>query len=130
MNADGSGQTNLTNNAFNDRDPAWSPTAPRSPSTSNRDGDYEIYVMNADGSGQTNLTNNTYSDFGPAWSPDGAKIAYEAGGAGRGNAEVNVMNADGSGQTNLTNSPNVRPSSRLVPERRQDRLRDSTHGQL
>ena len=26
--------------------------------TSNRDGNYEIYVMNADGTGQTRLTNN------------------------------------------------------------------------
>ena len=36
---------------------------------SNRDGDYEIYVMNADGSGQTNLTNNSAWDESPAWSP-------------------------------------------------------------
>ena len=34
---------------------------------SNRDGDYEIYVMNADGSGQTNLTNNRLHDFAPSF---------------------------------------------------------------
>ena len=37
--------------------------------TSNRDGNYDIYVMNADGSGQTDLTNNPAYDEKPAWSP-------------------------------------------------------------
>ena len=36
---------------------------------SDRDGNWEVYVMNADGSGQTNLTNNPASDSDPAWSP-------------------------------------------------------------
>jgi Tol biopolymer transport system component len=34
---------------------------------SNRDGDYEIYVMNADGSGQSALTDNAAEDRWPAW---------------------------------------------------------------
>ena len=38
--------------------------------TSNRDGNYEIYVMNAvDGSNQTRLTNAPSDDPSPAWSP-------------------------------------------------------------
>lgn len=36
---------------------------------SNKDGDYEIYVMNADGSGVVALTNNSGFDGWPAWSP-------------------------------------------------------------
>ncbi len=36
---------------------------------SNRDGNFEIYVMNADGSDQTNLTNDPEYDWAPAWSP-------------------------------------------------------------
>ncbi len=69
----------------------------------NRDGNYEIYVMNGDGSGLTNLTNNPADDWNPVWSPDGNKIVYSSNRDG--NNEVYVMNADGSNQTNLTNSP-------------------------
>ncbi len=56
MNADGSGQTNLTGNTATDFLPGWSPDGSRVAFASNRDVNFEIYVMNADGSGQTNLT--------------------------------------------------------------------------
>ena len=51
-------------------------TARRSPSTRNRDGNFEIYTMNADGTGATRLTNNAADDTQPAWSPDGTRIAF------------------------------------------------------
>ncbi len=54
MNADGSGQTNLTNNAAFDADPTWSPDSNQIAFASDRDGGgFQIYVMNADGTGQT-----------------------------------------------------------------------------
>jgi len=70
---------------------------------SNRDGNWEIYVMNGDGTGQTRLTNNPAEDFSPAWSPDGLRIAFSS--KRDGNPEIYIMNADGTGQTRLTNSP-------------------------
>jgi Tol biopolymer transport system component len=102
MNADGSGQTNLTNDPGIDSDPTWSPDGSRIAFTSDRDGDGEIYVINADGSGQTNLTDSPADDSGPTWSPDGGKIAFDSDRDG--NSDVFVMNADGTDQTNLTNS--------------------------
>ena len=103
MNADGSGQVNLTNNPAEDDGPVWSPDGTKILFHTNRDGNPEVYVMNADGSGQMNLTNNPALDYPAGWSPDGSKILFETNRDG--NYEIYVMNADGSGQVNLTNNP-------------------------
>ena len=108
MNADGSGQTRLTNNAADDRGPAASSNGAKIAFSSTRDGNSEIYVMNADGSGLTRLTNNSATDDAPAWSPDGTKIAFDSD--RNGTTEVYVMNADGSGQTRLTNNDDFDPA--------------------
>jgi Tol biopolymer transport system component len=71
---------------------------------SDRDGNFDVYVMSADGSGQTRLTTDPAADGDPAWSPDGQKIAFTSSRAGNAN-DVYVMSADGSGQTRLTTDP-------------------------
>jgi TolB protein len=43
---------------------------------SNRDGNWELYMMDYDGYNQTRLTFNKGTDYMPAWSTDGRKIAY------------------------------------------------------
>lgn len=43
---------------------------------SNRDGNYEIYVMDADGTNLIQLTDNQYNDTQPSWSPDGTQIVF------------------------------------------------------
>ncbi len=102
MNADGSEQTNLTNNPARDWSPAWSPDGTKIAFQTDRDGNYEVYLMTAGGTGLADLTNNAAVDFLPAWSPDGTKIAFVSNRDG--NEEVYVMNADGTGQTDLTNN--------------------------
>ncbi len=48
--------------------PRWSPDGCYIAFTSNRDGDWEIYVMNADGSSQTNVSNRPNTDdVYPLW---------------------------------------------------------------
>ena len=110
MNADGSGQTRLTDSDAVDFDPSWSPDGSRIAFSSVRDGAAEIYVMSADGSAQTRLTDKEARNYYPSWSPDGSLIAFTS--YGDGNAEIYVMNADGSAQTRLTNNEAVdsRPS--------------------
>ncbi len=62
MNSDGSGQTNLTNNPNNEGGPTFSPDGSKIAFVSDRDGNFEIYIMNTYGSGQTKLTNNPAFD--------------------------------------------------------------------
>ena len=69
-NADGSGQTRLTDNPYSDQDPSWSPDGTKIAFVSERLGaGTDIYVMNADGSDQTRLTDNTVNDLDPSWGP-------------------------------------------------------------
>jgi Tol biopolymer transport system component len=104
MNADGSNQTQLTNSGYS---PRWSPDSSRITFLSNRDGNFEIYVMNADGSNQTRLTNNPDLDESPDWSPDGTRMVFKSLRDLNNNSNIYVMNADGTSQTRLTNYTEV-----------------------
>ena len=66
---------------------------------SNRDGNWEIYVVHDDGLGLKRLTSNTAHDGLPAWAPDGKTIAFvsDEGGVWA----VWAMNPDGSDQRKL-----------------------------
>ncbi len=103
MNADGTAQTNVTNNPAADVIHDWSPDGTKIALSTDRDGNRQIYTMNPDGSAPTRISQNTANDDGPAWSPDGTKFAFDSDRDG--NQEIYVMNADGSGSTRLTNHP-------------------------
>ena len=114
MNADGTGQSRLTNNFVHDANPACSPDGTRIAYTSYPEGIDEIYIMNADGSGQTRLTNNMDHDTEPEFSHDGSKIVFDS--TRDGNDEIYVMNADGTGPKRLTNNYSSEESPTFSPD--------------
>ena len=116
INADGSGQENLTQHPARDSHPSWSRDGRKLAFVSRRDGNSEIYVMNADGSGLRNVTRAPSDDLRPAWSPDGRAIAFvktiQKKARRRDNTPYNyyeaylyVVNGDGSGLRRLTTQP-------------------------
>jgi TolB protein len=95
---------------IHDDDPAPAPTPTPAPSDkrkiafgSNRDGNYEIYVMDEDGAAPRRLTNNLGNDSHPTWSPDGTRIAFVS--ERDGSNGVYVMNADGTNLNRLAAVP-------------------------
>jgi len=100
MNADGSGQIQLTSGPESSSwRPAWSPDGTKiafvsAPLTG---GVIKIFIINVDGTNKQELTAGEL----PAWSPDGTKIAYNSSV----NPQIFVINVDGTGQTQLTFTP-------------------------
>ncbi len=117
INADGSGERNLTGDALSER-PIWSPDGRKIAFWSGPDRAGGVYVMNADGGerrlladGGARLRHQACPNCGGlghvAWSPDGRKmLLVRSGPSGQGrddgrNLYVVVMNADGSGLRRL-----------------------------
>lgn len=102
MDADGSNQTRLTENNFQDALADISPQG-RIAFNTNRDaGDHEIYDMNTDGTDQRRLTFSPGEDAHPIYSPDGSKIVFHSRRTGPLN--IFVMDADGSNVQQITHS--------------------------
>jgi TolB protein len=68
---------------------------------SDRDGDYDIYVMNAHGSNPRKVTFNSRDDLSPSWSPDGSSLVY-ASFVGDRNRDLYVVQPNGANRFRLS----------------------------
>jgi Tol biopolymer transport system component len=74
----------LTDTAWSNEFPKWSPDGNRIAFKANPGGTYQIFVMNEDGSGVTQVSHSAFEASEEAWFPDGKKIAYaKQGGPGK-----------------------------------------------
>lgn len=101
---DDSTAVNLTQAPNRDRYPIWSPDAGQLTFNTNRDGDFEVYVMNADGSQPRNLSRSPQSTEGLAdWSPDGKRLVFYSDRGG--NKNVYILDLTSLAWTNISNHP-------------------------
>ncbi len=97
INADGSGQANLTHNLAENYGPIWSPDGTRIAFHSNQSHSY--WVINADGSNAVEIEEQQYWLW-QTRSPDGKYFLYVMG------SEISRFNADGTGRTYLVSNLN------------------------
>jgi TolB protein len=101
INADGSGQRNLTHNLGRGNwDPSWSADGTTIGFGS---AGPDVWTIRTDGRHLHPLTRG--GGESPAWSPDGKRIAFMSTRTGN-QYDIYLMNADGSGIRRLTTSPN------------------------
>ena len=85
------------------------PTTEKIVFSSNRNGNFEIYMMNPDGSQQVRLTNHRANDLGPVFSPTGEDILFVSERSGE--RDLYIMRANGQGE---------HPVFRTAPAHRDD----------
>ena len=76
MDADGSNQFRLTDNPADDWPAAWSPNGRWLVFASERDDDWNLFIIPALGGPAVRLTNAPGAERDPIWSPDGQTIAF------------------------------------------------------
>lgn len=114
VNADGSGEQQLTNNSANDLRPSISANGSKIAFVSDRDGNNEIYIMNSNGTNVVRLTNDAGNDYFPSISADGSKVIFKSDRDG--NDEVYSINSNGTGLTRLTNNAAVDTTPAWSPD--------------
>jgi hypothetical protein len=108
MNADGTGQTVVTNVDRDHYGPSWSPDGQKIAfhTAASYSGENIISLVNADGRNPVKLTDrlDTAEDNDPDWSPDGSAIAFSRLPWCCQRPSIFKMNADGGGEMQVTSS--------------------------
>ncbi len=98
--------------------PALSPDRSWLAYSSNRSGDFDLYLARPDGSGATALSPAVGLDGEPAWMPDGKSLVFAS--SRTGSPQIFRINADGTGLRQLTftgggnRSPAVSPDGESI----------------
>jgi Tol biopolymer transport system component len=112
MNADGSGERQLTWFKADDGSPQWPSWSPDGKKLAVQSGKYSrnapaentahIWIIDVKSGATTRLNGHEkpYLDETPSWFPDGKRIAFQSDRSGR--MEIWVMNADGTGAKQVT----------------------------
>lgn len=121
MNADGTGQTKLTDIAtetrptgsFGNGQPSWGSNnkivfrgTVRKIINGSTVSAGDIWTMDATGTTFTRLTDDPVSAYAPDWSPDSSKIVFASNRATN-RGEIYTMNADGTSPTRITNDASI-----------------------
>lgn len=75
---DGSNLRQLTNDTFEDSDPAYSPDGTKIAFASRRNNNWDVYVIDLLNGQETRLTSSPHYDGAPTWHPNGQLLAYES----------------------------------------------------
>ncbi len=70
------GLRKLTDNAWDDRYPRWSPDGKRIAFSANPAGNFDLFVMDAGGQSPAAVTSSPEDELDVAWSPDGGSLAF------------------------------------------------------
>lgn len=114
----------LTDSAWNEINPVWSPDGSRVAFQSDRDGRWHVYVLDLAARSITQLTSDTDSapvyDVDPQFAPDGSRIAFRRYAQPGGPSALMLMDADGRNVRAIT-APDMdatnqawSPSGRLI----------------
>lgn len=90
----------LLADSFQNVQPALSPDRTTIAFSSNRQGDFELYLMDADGQNLRRITTQPGADGDPAWTPDGKRIVYTSTRGGV--SQIFSINRDGEQSVQLT----------------------------
>jgi serine/threonine-protein kinase len=86
----------LTTHEATDMYPQVSPDGRRIVFVSNRDGDFEVFVIDINGDNLRQVTSNAVVDRIPSWSPDGRWIIFSSDTRGNGSHDLYQVRPDGS----------------------------------
>ena len=78
MESEGQNLRRLTNHPAVDKAPGWSPDGRFLAFSSNRRGNFDIYLLRLSDLSVTPVTEHFADDEVPAWSSDGSKIAFQS----------------------------------------------------